>query len=68
LTDPQDVKGLPETLLQLTAEAAAADDDEKLQEGSRLTELVFKPYCTFTIVTPVGNSHFIVIQSCRLSG
>ena len=27
LTDPQDVRGLPETLLQMTAEAAAADTE-----------------------------------------
>ena len=34
LTDPQDVVGLPESLLKLTAEAAATDDVSNL-DGSR---------------------------------
>ena len=33
LTDPQDVIGLPESLLQLTAEAAAADNNANLEEA-----------------------------------
>ena len=35
LTDPKDVVGLPDSLLQLTAEAAAADNKANL-EGARL--------------------------------
>ena len=34
VTDPQDAVGLPESLLKLSAEAAAADDGNA--EGSRL--------------------------------
>ena len=42
LTDPQDVIGLPESLLQLTAEAAAADNNANL-EGTRLILLTCLP-------------------------
>ena len=42
LTDPKDVEGLPESLLQLTAESAAADNNANL-ERARLILLTCLP-------------------------